>query len=114
MIGFILLIVIAAVVLGIRNQSERHHRELLAALNPEKLRQMDEEKRAADRQGWINAAITFGIIICFGLLIHGCQQIAKFMGFGHDFKPATALSQGDGGRRSKRMRADFTDSERRW
>jgi hypothetical protein len=48
------------------------------------------------------------------LLIHGCQQIAKFMGFGHDFKPATALSHGDGGRRSKRMRADFTDSERRW
>ena len=80
MILFLILIVLIAV-LVIRSQMHRQHREMMSAVNPERLQAIDAANRAEDRRRWFMALSALGGIVFFIILGYGCGQIAKFKGF---------------------------------
>jgi ABC-type Fe3+ transport system permease subunit len=70
MILFLILFIVIALLL-IRGQMKRQHREMLSALNPEKLRELDEIEREKNRRG----LIAFGCIMVVLLLAYACSLL---------------------------------------
>lgn len=91
MLLFLLLIVIVAVLL-VRGQMKRQHREFLSAVNPERLKELDEIARWKNRQTVITLAIIVPVIILGSLLTYSCQQQPKKPSVTYHEYPAKPLS----------------------
>ena len=81
MIILILLFVIVIAVVLVRSQMHRQHREMMSAINPERLAQLDAIDRAR-AQKVVNAFLC--ILVAFGLLFLLALCSQGFKGFGPD------------------------------
>jgi len=71
MILLLILFIVIALLL-IHARMKRQHREMLSALNPDKLRELDEIEGGKNRRG----LIALGCILAFFLLAYACTLLA--------------------------------------
>jgi hypothetical protein len=77
MLFLFLLLILAAVLISWRAQSRRQHREMMSALNPERLAELDAEARAEARAQWIARLGIVGGAIAISLFFWTCAEIPK-------------------------------------
>jgi hypothetical protein len=82
MIILILLFAVVIAVFIIRGQMHRQHREMMSAVNPERLAALDAAEREEVRRQWTARLSVLGGIIFLIVILYGCGQ--GFKGFGPD------------------------------
>lgn len=82
MIILLLLFVVVIAVVVVRSQMRRQHREMMSAINPERLAALDAANREEARRQWTGRLSVLGGIIFLIVVLYGCGQ--GFKGFGPD------------------------------
>ena len=82
MVILILLFVVVIAVVVVRRQMHRQHREMMSAVNPERLAAIDAAEREEARRQWTARLSVLGGILFLIAVLYGCGQ--GFKGFGPD------------------------------
>lgn len=85
---FLLLVLVVAVVM-VRGQMHRQHREMMGAVNPERLAELDAAANTEARRQWFARLGILGALIVVGVAFWTCSAIPKLW----EPKPRTATPE---------------------